>query len=103
MRCGVIEQTKDAKRGQAVLGVVLVFPDVLWFGVAASCLWAWFAVPLGAMPIGIVHMAGLDILWNALRGQTGKKAADDVVGAAVERFAWNALLLAIGFVIHCIM
>lgn len=69
----------------ALLGLPIIVTAILLYGsfvngLVGSCLWRWFAVPLGAPPVGLWHMAGLMSLIALLRGGWGKKSETDYLG-----------------------
>lgn len=46
-------------RGSIWIAVVAMVPLGIYRGHVLSAMWRWFAVPLGAPPIGVVHAIGL--------------------------------------------
>ncbi len=67
------KQDKSGLTLDAVVGLVLLLPVVLWSGFVASVLWGWFVVPtLGAPAIGAVAAAGLILLLGFMHPQPTK-------------------------------
>jgi len=51
------------------ISLVLFVPLIMWDGFVIMKLWNWFAVAVGAMPIGIALGIGLGLLVNMLVNQ----------------------------------
>lgn len=49
---------------EIIVVLLLLIPAMAWDGFVISTLWSWFVVPLGVVPIGVWHAAGLAVLTN---------------------------------------
>ena len=98
--------TEEAKREswEAPLGLLLLGPYLLWWGYTASCLWAWFAVPLGFPVIKTVHAGGLAVLLLFLRKNEKTKSDEkDMLTRLLEGVFTVGLLLGFGYLFHICM
>jgi hypothetical protein len=94
------------------LGVLIIIPVVpaaiIWRGFVLAKLWAWFIVPLGVIPIGLVHAAGISTLIGMLtftgRDDDEDKSLAGRLGSAIGTMAVApALFWLFGAVIHSFM
>lgn len=51
----------EVTAGLLAAAVLLLVPLVLWRAWALAVLWGWFAVPLGAPPVGVAAAFGLSV------------------------------------------
>ena len=63
------ELTKEEKLGVSAFMLILTPFLLLWEGFILEKLWGWFAVPLGAVDISVVHAAGIVLLVGAVTMQ----------------------------------
>jgi len=70
---------KNASVGLVViLGIVgLLVALCLLNGFMLSYMWAWFIVPLGAPPIGVLHAIGIGILVSVLTSEASPGGQDE--------------------------
>lgn len=70
----------------------------VYFGWAASILWGWFIVPLGAIKLSTLQCTGISLVYYAFRGSVTKtEVAWDSV------FLGPLMLLLFGWIIKCFM
>lgn len=101
---------------------ILLFPVAVaaaaWTGFAASVLWMWFAVPLGAPPVTVLEAAGISVIarmvlmrpWLAdLAGEarlifeeaaTVDAALDYVKASAAIAATWPTVAFGVGLILR---
>lgn len=80
----------------------------IWSSFVLSVLWNWFAVPLGAVSIGIALAIGLRLVFACLKGLRFMSDSDEK--ELREQFAtrvasvciWYGVLLVVGWAVHWI-
>lgn len=75
-------------------------------GWALAVLWSWFIVPLGAPKIGVVHAAGLALVYNFFSRdivELANKENHDDIGTAVVKIVGVPLLFLLigGLIVLC--
>lgn len=78
-------------------GVVAWVALVLVGGLVFVQLWAWFAVPLGAPAIGLLHGLGLRVLCASVVYH-GARRDEGPARLLIEGFVLQAMLLAFGWI-----
>lgn len=80
--------------GIIALGVILG-------GYVFSWLWLWFAVPLGAKPIGVALSIGIVLLVRtAVLDNRNAKESKEPIDAIIEQIVISLLVLGMGYIIH---
>lgn len=54
-----MEDTTEKSWTEIILGLVLMFPLMLWRGFVFGKLWAWYLLPIGAPPISLWQGLGI--------------------------------------------
>jgi hypothetical protein len=83
-------------------GTVILVLSSIYSGYVFSWLWLWFAVPLGAPPIGVAMAIGLRLLIAQHPGLSKKKSDDDygfIDTLAIGIFLTSMLWL-MGYIAH---
>lgn len=82
--------------------LVLLVPSAAWASYVITCLWAWFAEPIGAPHIGVVRTMGLCGIVGLLRysgpsqsGKTEEKTGGELFFSFLGR-AFLVPLVALG-------
>ena len=57
---------------KSLIAIVLLIPGLLFSGLVIKLLWGWFIVPLGVIPISIIHAIGIDIVVSLIAPSTTK-------------------------------
>ena len=84
-----------------MLTITAVPPVILGQAWILSVLWSWFVVPLGVIPIGTTHAAGITFLVHYLRGTTPSKTKDaDSLQLVAYAIVLPLCYLVFGAVVH---
>lgn len=95
-----------------LIGILGAAINVFWGGFVIARLWAWFVMPLGAPFIGVLHAAGLVLLFQLAMGTRGielrillgeitpKQRSQMVVVQAILAAVAPAIGLLMGWLIH---
>lgn len=87
--------------------LVAIVISCFFSGWILKTMWAWFIVPLGAMPISLPHAIGLDSLFTIYRYHSRKRDDDSQKSKFCLSYFGiiivNLTLLLIGFVAHLFM
>ena len=78
--------------------------SMLLYGVSISFLWKWFIVPLGVLPLSILHAYGILLVMRALQSNTpSTKDERDDKQKATDSFSMGlvtpVLLMLIGWIV----
>ena len=98
---------KNRDAGYIVIVLLAALPLALLKGLAISLLWGWFLVPLGVMPIGVVHgigIASLCMLIAPTDERSDEHDPDEALIKALSKAVTRPLAaLIIGFLVHLAM
>jgi hypothetical protein len=89
--------------GGALALLVASVPLGIYRGFVISLLWRWFALPLGAPPIGIVHAMGLTWLVSMVASIPPQKSTLTTGGLIFTSLFMTTMALATGAVLAGLM
>lgn len=100
----------DTKRKaqDILIGLVFAMPaSVLLRAFTLATLWNWFAVPLGARGIGMVHALGLSLLLSAFKYNEAVKLRNQPDVGTLKYYTRSLVIslafLVFGWVYHILM
>ena len=87
------------------LGVFAGIATSIFFnGIAIKYLWLWFIVPLGVLPITILHSLGISLMVSLLLSNVSRNSnGDDVTQAVASSILFSMIITIFGYIIHLFM
>jgi Na+-transporting methylmalonyl-CoA/oxaloacetate decarboxylase beta subunit len=79
--------------GKIVAVMLTLTVGALVQGYTMHCLWAWFVVPLGVVPLGIAHAFGIAMIVRYMEPSNTSKESSK--GSVLSQIGSSALNLAI--------
>jgi len=91
-----------------IMNFLVGIPITLFKGLAISKLWLWFIVPLGVMPIGVIHGVGLAVILVLFTGSyphvdKDEDSADIMIRHQIFSVMLTGLCFLSGYIYHLFM
>lgn len=85
----------------AIIGLLLLIPLFATVnGLLLMCLWGWFIVPLGAIPLTLPHAIGIGIIISLFKTSVKDKDLEKVV---LENTIYIAVTFLFAYIVHLFM
>jgi hypothetical protein len=87
-----------------MFALIMLIPLGLLRGWVISIMWGWFVVPLGILPLSIVHATGLGVLITMLVLQkTSNSSEENEIEGYVASVVYPIFFLGIGWLWNYLM
>jgi len=78
--------------------------SIFFNGIAIKYLWLWFFVPLGILPITILHSLGISLMVSLFLSNVKRDSnGDDVTQAIASSILFPMIVTIFGYIIHLFM